>query len=386
MKILLCCHVPLTARQGAAKVYLEAAEAFRNVGWQADLVGPDAVGCSLGIPDYHAALARGLREHLRAEAGRYDVVEFEHTNLPYPRAEFPPGPLFVARSVLLLHHMLTVPVPRPPGLRNWLGRLLRGGARRAAIEGLAVQTDATLREAELVNVPNEDDAAEVVRAGVDRGSVSVFPFGILRRRRPLFDAVPEATPPGDPVVAFVGTFDPRKGMCEFPALVRRVAERVPRVRFRLLGTAGMVRTREGVLGYFPRRLRARLDVVPEYEPDQLPGHLAGCSVGVFPSYFEGFPFGVLEMLACALPVAAYRAPGAPMMLPPDLLVPRGDAAAMADKVAGLLGRPDDLQQARGRAREISRRFCWEDVARRTAAAYRRRLAAGPACGPSLAGS
>ena len=44
------------------------------------------------------------------------------------------------------------------------------------------------------------------------------------------------------------------------------------------------------------------------------GSVVMFSAGAFPSHCEGFPFGVLEMLAAGLPVVAYRAPGAPMMI------------------------------------------------------------------------
>ena len=52
-----------------------------------------------------------LRDFLRRSAADYDVVEYDHTYLPYPRSDFPRGPLFVARCVLLHHHFLTTPFP-----------------------------------------------------------------------------------------------------------------------------------------------------------------------------------------------------------------------------------------------------------------------------------
>ena len=66
-------------------------------------------------------------------------------------------------------------------------------------------------------------------------------------------------------------------------------------------------------------------------------------MGLFPSYFEGFPFGVLEMLAAGLPVAAYDAPGAPMMVPAEWLAPRGDAHALAARLAWMLRDANQLR-------------------------------------------
>ena len=93
-----------------------------------------------------------------------------------------------------------------------------------------------------------------------------------------------------------------------PILVDRVVRQVPGVIFRLLGTAGLVRDADGVRRYFPRRLWPRLEICPRYDPNELPGLLAGVSIGVFPSRVEGSPYGVLEMLAWAIPVIAYDAP------------------------------------------------------------------------------
>jgi glycosyltransferase involved in cell wall biosynthesis len=92
---------------------------------------------------------------------------------------------------------------------------------------------------------------------------------------------------------------------------------------------------------------------------------------MFPSYVEGFPLGVLEMLAAHLPVVAFDAPGAPMMLPPDWLVPPGDEAGLARALVGLLAERNALERNRRRARTIADGFSWDDIARKTAEAYTR---------------
>ncbi len=148
-----------------------------------------------------------------------------------------------------------------------------------------------------------------------------------------------------------------------------IAQAVPEARFRLVGTAGMFRTEAEVLAHFPRALREKLEVIPRFRPDELPTLLASCSVGVFPSYMEGMPFGVLEMLAASVPVIAYDAPGPPMMLPAEWLVPRGDFAAMSGKAAAILRYDAQLIAARVQAKKRSQQFRWEEAARMTADAY-----------------
>lgn len=371
-RILFCSPVPLDPRLGMGKHSLELADSFRGLGWEAHAVGPDEIagGPTRVTPETFPSV---LRDFLRRTAAGYDVVEYDHAYLPFPRSDFPPGPLFVARCMLLHHHFLTTPVPPVPRLRSWLGHALTAGRRRRRVERLVAQTDATVRHADLSVVSNNRDAAALVRNGADPDRIAVLPLGLTPGRLRQFAAVPDAVP-DRPVVGFVGTFDPRKGMCEFPSLIDRVARRVPGVTFRLLGTAGLVPDVDGVRHYFPRRLRPLLDIRPRYDPEELPGLLTWVSVGVFPSRVESFGYGVLEMLAAAIPVVAYDAPGPHVMLPPEYRVPVGAVRELADRVGDLLTDPDRLRAARLRARARAAEFRWEEIAARTAAAYTQRLA------------
>jgi glycosyltransferase involved in cell wall biosynthesis len=370
--ILFCCPTPLTARLGASKVYIEAAEAFRRIGWDAELVGPAEV---VGRPDAGYIPPPLLHDWLRRTAAGFDVVEYEHNALPYYRSDFPKRPLFIARSVLLTHTVVAARIPPRPNLRFRVSQYLTRGIGRRRWNRELDRADATIRVADLVNVGNSDERAALVAAGHPAEKIVVFPFGLFPERLAAFRPVPDDLP-DPPTVAFVGTFDPRKGMAEWPALAEAVAAAHPRARFRLVGTYGLVPTADGVLGYFPRRLRSRIQVIPKFDPAELPGLLADCSLGVFPSHCEGFGFGVLEMLAAGLPVVAYDAPGPPTMLPAENLVPKGDGRAAGRRAAALLADPIALRAARRAARARADQFRWEVIASRTADAYLSRLAEG----------
>ncbi|MCS3953201.1 glycosyltransferase family 4 protein [Salinibacter ruber] len=400
MKILICSPSSFTKAKGGAKVFVEAAEGFRSLGLTCDLIGPEDIQkeSSGGSEKYHKALRRYLQER----AAEYDVVEYSHHSLPYPRSDFPSGPLFVARSVLLLHHRMDGILPSAWRGLLWLGvrrvaevvqrlishdssdpetkvpyeslvRLLkkRVGAALSA-DGLSreVQSEVqrTVKEADLVNVCNAYDRARLLSAGLPEEKIHVFPFGMDDERRGQFEKY-GAKDGGKPIVAFVGTFDIRKGCLDFPDLMQRVSDAVPEVRFRLLGTRGWLADEHEVLACFPRTLRSRVEVVPAFDPVELPKRLADASIGVFPSYFEGFPFSVLEMLAASLPVIAYDAPGPPEMVPSDWLVSPGDTAAMSKKVVNLLRSPELRSEASREARSRAAQFRWDEIAERTASAY-----------------
>jgi glycosyltransferase involved in cell wall biosynthesis len=373
-RILFCSHVTVTKTLGSPKVLAEVAEGMTRQGWDCTILGPEDIfraEPSHGSSPAH--FGESLRRYLSKHASGFDVVDYDHTRLPFPRDEFAPQTLMVARSVLLLRHLLKTRIPHGPTLRQRVGSVLfrrRTEDRNHRVWVTAAQR--TLQEADLVNVSNRHDRRELIDSGIDPSKIVVLPYGIGRDRRAKFDAVSEV-PPAEPRVGFVGTFDYRKGAREMPRIFSPIAEAVPKVEFKLLGTAGMFETVDQVLGHFPSHLRSRIHVTPRFKPEELPGLLADCSVGIFPSWLEGFGIGLLEMLAAAVPVIAYDAPGPPEMLPPEHLVPIADAPAMAEKVIQLLTQPSRLELARQAARQRSREFDWDEIALRTSECYIRAL-------------
>jgi glycosyltransferase involved in cell wall biosynthesis len=367
MRILFCSSTQLSMELGASKVLIELSEEMVHLGWQCEFLSPTDLVSDQSYSDnkpYHVY----LYEHLRKVAGDFDVIEYDHHHLPYPRSEFPAETLFVARSVLLAHHFANIAIPGEKGLKSKVHHLLKGRreARKRQLEG--PQAQRTVSEADLVNVLNYDDQSELIRCGIAKEKIVVIPCGLSSAHRKRFDAVSSA-PAQDPIVAFIGTFDTRKGATDFPAIVEEICAAITGVRFRLLGT---YKDERAVRSVFPRRLRSRIEVVPRYAPDDLPGLLAPCSVGIFPSYIEGFGLGVLEMLAASIPVIAYNSPGPPMMLPSEYLVPRGDTKAMSGKVIELLQDKSKLMAARHWAKQRSQEFCWPPIARQTSEIYTER--------------
>jgi glycosyltransferase involved in cell wall biosynthesis len=175
-------------------------------------------------------------------------------------------------------------------------------------------------------------------------------------------------------VVFIGYWSPLKGSLDFGDVMRRLRSLVPGVRFLFLGT------------WFPesqvlRDLRVEradwIRVVPRFRGEELPRLLADATVGVFPSYVEGFPFAVLEKLSAGLPPVSYDAPGAREVLrafEPPLMVPRGDTRAFADRVASILTMAEaDYRSLAEACTELAAAFRWESTARRTTEIYEQSL-------------
>lgn len=157
----------------------------------------------------------------------------------------------------------------------------------------------TIQAADLINVNNDDAKTELVRRGIKADKICVIPCDLSSSRRLLFDIV-SSVPHLEPIIAFVGIFNLRKGSNDFPSIVQRVSDELPNVKFRLMG--GRYKTEKEVLGHFDPKLRHKIEVRSNFKPEELPDLLAACSVVIFPSYLEGFGSGVLEMLAASIPV------------------------------------------------------------------------------------
>jgi glycosyltransferase involved in cell wall biosynthesis len=348
---------------------MELAEMLDLQGWQCTLhsgadFGLSAVHTAAERSEYAARLGAFLHEH----SAEYDIVDFDHESLPFPRSQFDPNTLMVARSVLLVQHLDRLNLPRSRGPRSLVGRIMRGRRRARELAERITRADRTIGGADLINVSNDHDRIELLRRGVPGQRIAVLPYGLTPQRRALFDALPTDRPRRS-IVAFVGTFDYRKGARDFPTIVRLIAAAVPDVRFRLTCTGGMCPDEASVRAFFPADLRDRLEVFPTVEPSQLPRLLSDCAAGVFPSYYEGFGLGVLEMLSAGLPVFAYDAPGPPMMLDADHLVAPGNVRELAEKLVTLLRDRQQLERERTWAIDRARQFDWTRVAEQTRSVY-----------------
>ena len=375
--ILFHVPAPIVRHLGAAKALLEFGNALSAFGWECDYIDREKLAPSKAefVADYKGEHESDwLKRHLLDHAAAYDVIDYDHTCLPFSRALFSPKPLFVARSQLLLHSIASSNIPIKRGLRPWIGDMLLGATRRRKLAQKVERATTTVTEADAVLVLNDDDKRVLEQIGLAPEKIAVFPNGLDARRLDALGRTPHSKS-REPRVVFVGTFDPRKGSREFPRLVDAIIKHVPNATFRLLGTRGMYPNAESVFAEFPRALRSRIDVVPSFDSDALPALLADCSVGIFPSHLEGFGLGVLEMLAAGIPVIAYNVPGPPMMLPPEYLVDRGDWRNMAAKTVALLHDSAALVRATEWARTRSLDFQWPDIAARIDRDYRSRIAA-----------
>jgi len=207
-------------------------------------------------------------------------------------------------------------------------------------------------------------AAQVVREGVDPHAVTVIPNGIDVAGYP-----PAPARAVRRVITTVANLRAEKGHDVLLRAAATVRRQIPDVVFQIVGDGPMrvtlaAEARALGVGDAVRFLGHREDV---------PAVLQASDLFVLPSRTEAFPNGVVEAMAARLPVIATDVGGIPELVEHDrtgILVPAGDADALASALLGLLhdgARADRLAAA---ARQtVASRYSFERMVRAFEALY-----------------
>ena len=120
------------------------------------------------------------------------------------------------------------------------------------------------------------------------------------------------------------------------------------------------------------RIRAEatyLGYVPEAD---LPGLVAGATVFVYPSLYEGFGFPVVQAMAAGVPVVTSNTSCLPEITgDAAVLVDPRSASEIASGLDRLLGSESTRTQFAARGRERAGMFRWETCAERSLSFFRR---------------
>lgn len=380
LRILIIVNLPWDPRLGASRVWMELAEQWRARGHIVEKFSlSDAFSPQDGWRGNFALrqllFVRKAAVYVRQHGSRFDVIDALIGTLPFSKGDLQFDGIIVARSVglYLLYERFEQSVaerwPRPPSQGKLLGRLLYGFTRRRLLQdsGRAVRT------ADLVNVPNEEEAQCLHDVLGSQKEIIVVPYGLTTARHATLRkaALPPEVRLAEKRICFIGMWSARKGAYDWGRIIAAVQRHVPDARFRFLGTTVAP---EVVRADLRLTAPADIELISHYEPDELPGLVADCTAGAFPSYVEGFGLAVLEQLAAALPTVAYDAAG-PRSIVGDrlreMLVPAGDIEGFALAVTRVLQM--DAATYAALAEQSSTRaaeFSWDAVAEETIDAYR----------------
>ncbi|MFX0197459.1 MAG: glycosyltransferase [Candidatus Hodarchaeota archaeon] len=170
-------------------------------------------------------------------------------------------------------------------------------------------------------------------------------------------------------VITVARLVPVKGIDVLMRAAFRVLKRYPQTKFTIVGDGPLRKELELQIG----KMDLNGSVVLAGERHDIVGLLRASDLFVLPSLSEGVPVSVLEAMSAGLPVVATEVGGNPDIIvnyETGILVPSGDADALADAICMLLGDPARFEAMGRRARERAKRlYSVETVVRQTENLY-----------------
>jgi glycosyltransferase involved in cell wall biosynthesis len=191
-----------------------------------------------------------------------------------------------------------------------------------------------------------------------------------------------------PVLLFVGHNVAKKGLYVLFEALPALWERHPDAILCVVGKdsrAAAVRAAAERGG-----LAERVRLVGPRPNEELPSWYAASDVVVLPSFREGLPNNLVEAAACARPIVATDTDGIPELVvdgQTGLLVPKGDAPALAAALGQLLDRPEHARRMGERGRQLSRgRFSWRKHAEQMLEIYRSAALGGDPARPHAGGA
>ncbi len=237
-----------------------------------------------------------------------------------------------------------------------------------------------MRRMDAVVCVSEGQAVKVRRAGVPperapiiRNAIHAEAFG------PADPAVREsllglfAVRPSK-LIAAAGRLSPEKGFDVLIEAAARLAPERPDAGFILFGEGPL---REELTKRIAEHGLQRRFILAGFRSD-LERALPACDLAVSSSHTEGLPVVVLEEMAAGLPVVATAVGGTPEVVEDGVtgrLVPPGDPAALAERMAQLLAAPEQAQEM-GRAgrRRVETCFTFAAQAEQYERLFRRLIA------------
>jgi glycosyltransferase involved in cell wall biosynthesis len=240
-------------------------------------------------------------------------------------------------------------------------RMIPASTRRAA--AIVAVSGATARAIDEVLEP----AAPVltIAHGVDHDRFRPGPAG-----DPADLAVLDPLGVRPPYVAFVGTIEPRKAVPILVEAFARLAGDHRDLRLVLAGADGWG-TEEARAAVAASRVATRIVRVRWVPDDALPALLRQAAAVAYPSHEEGFGLPALEALACGAPlVTTAESPMAEVAGPAALLVPAGNAGALAWALNRVLDDAGVADRLRRDGPGAAASYTWETSARLHLDAYR----------------
>ncbi|HEX9565376.1 MAG TPA: glycosyltransferase family 4 protein [Gemmatimonadaceae bacterium] len=218
-----------------------------------------------------------------------------------------------------------------------------------------------------------DAASHSVTSRMGAADLVIVPNGVDVRR--FASAAPAPVGPGRHLL-FVGRLESRKG---FPVALQafaRLAADYPDLRLLVIGEG----SERDAIDDLRDDVRPRVRMLGRVDDDRLPGYLKAADIYLGPAT-GGESFGIVlaEAMAAGLPIVASDIPGYRDVARDGfeaILVPPGDADALAHGIRRVLDDPALSEALGGRGALRAKEFDWGTVTDRILAVYREVLETG----------
>lgn len=310
-----------------------------------------------GFPEPLTFSLRALR-FLRAQGHRYDVIHDNQT-LAY-------GLLGIKTripTVATIHHPITVDreleVKAQP-------TLLKKIWKRRWYSFLSMQGRVTRRMPHLITV------SEVSKRDISRAfSVSPERFRVVANgiNTDIFHPLPQTLRPANRLIVTNSADTPLKGL-KYLLLALAELRQERDVRLTVIGKPKPGGAIERLLKDLA--LGEGITFTGRIDEKEFAAYYAGSTIAVVPSLYEGFGLPAGEAMACGVPVISTTGGALPEVVgDAGVLVPPGDASALAQAIRALLDDPD-RRHALGKAgyERVINNFTWRMCAIRLTEIYR----------------
>src|ERR1051325_2880934 len=368
LRILLIVNLPWDPRLGAVRVWFELSGQWKKSGHKIDKyclsdAFPTPTRSRAVSAWRQAVFCYRAARYVRRNGDKFDIIDCLIGTLPFSKRSLRFAGLLVGRSIGLylaydeftrLSHRRWPDQPRGKFLGrvfyNFTSWLLHRNAGRA------------LGRCDLFNVPN-DDEKRILEEHSSAPTI-VLPYGLNDAERASLAAAarPAIERLARKEICFLGMWSVRKGSRDWSQIVHAILNSMPDARFAFLGTMTDEQTVLRDLDLAPRE---SIRCLTSYQPEELPQLIAGCAVGLFPSYIEGFGISVLEQLASGIPTIAYDVPGPRHIFGSnsgEFLVPAGNINAITDRALKILRMSEtDYDTLSAKSRQIADKFAWKKI-------------------------
>ena len=375
-------HMAWRSDFGGPRVQLELAQALRRLGHEVDkFSAEDAITCGRRISHLpsNSLITFGIAagQFIRAHGKKYDVIDAQQGNILSTKAKLKYQGKLVVRSAGLVHHYNALENEFHKSGSNrltpstvckslgWRRRQLIMQSNRWAAERSFDAADAIL-----VHTAAEQSFLNDSTQWASKGQL--LPLGLSSEHlSALRDTHRPHRRTNGEKISVLGTWERRKGTDDWRTILETIWKERPCTEFHFIGTR---ETRVRVLQDLGISEETRIHVTPSYSPKDLPALLQEATIGAFPSYLEGFGLAVVEQLVARVPVVAYRSPGPEDVMStdlPDLLVRRGNAVELGERILKVLGLSDDeFLRLSDRCRAVGLQYDWLTIAPRIADLYK----------------